>query len=144
MFWRFLDRLPSPWWSVICIAAVLYLTLVPDPLGDNDLPLFPGADKVVHGVMMFGVVVCVIFDRLRSQRRYEKPAPPQAAVWGAVAAVVAFGGVIELAQGAMGLGRGEDWLDFAADAAGAVAGGVAAILLYQPVRRALLQGQAPE
>jgi VanZ family protein len=37
-------------------------------------------------------------------------------------AVVGFGGLIELAQGAMGLGREADWLDLAADTLGMVIG----------------------
>lgn len=140
MFWRFLNRLPSPWWSVICIVAVLYLTLMPDPLGDTDIQLFPGSDKVVHAIMMLGVVLCVVFDLLRSHDRYRRPAPPKGAVVAVVVAVALFGGAIELVQGAMGLGRGEDFADFIADAVGAVVGGIIALSLYTPVRRALLQG----
>ena len=45
---KFLISLPPCIFSVVCIIAVLYLTLVPRPLPDMDIPLFPGADKVVH------------------------------------------------------------------------------------------------
>ena len=55
---KFLISLPPCIFSVVCIIAVLYLTLVPRPLPDMDIPLFPGADKVVHAIMMMGVMLC--------------------------------------------------------------------------------------
>ena len=108
--------LKVPRWvcSAVVIAAVLYLTLVPSPLPENDIPLWEHTDKVVHAIMMLGIWWAVALDWGRGQtigwRR---------SVWLTVA-VIALGGIIELLQGSMGLGRGASWGDFAADAAGAI------------------------
>lgn len=54
--------------SAIVIAIVIYLTLSPDPLPTDDMPYIEGLDKVVHGVMMFGVVTSLAFDYIRHKR----------------------------------------------------------------------------
>lgn len=130
---RFIIRLPSFIFTVIVVAAVLYLTLMPDPLPDNNIELFPGADKVVHGIMMFGVISCLAFDYLRKH-----PATHDAP--GVILTIfliitIAFGGAIELLQGWMDMGRGEDLFDFLADSVGALAGYIMARLLWKPASR---------
>ena len=76
--------------------------------------MFPYADKVVHFLMFFGVAACLMLDCGRVCRRIAVPL--------AVAVSVAYGGLIELLQMWMAMGRAADWLDFAADAVGAVVG----------------------
>ena len=44
------------------VAAVLYLTLAPKPLPDNDINWFKHTDKIVHAVMMAGVYLAVALD----------------------------------------------------------------------------------
>lgn len=110
-----LYKVPRFTLSATSVAAVLYLTLFPRPLGEVHIPLFAGADKVVHGLMFFGVAFCLAFD-WRTCRR--------AAVSGFLTASV-LGGLIEIAQWKMDLGRSGDWWDLAADVAGAAVGVVA-------------------
>ena len=43
---KFLISLPPCIFSVVCILAVLYLTLVPRPLPDMDIPLFRGPTRL--------------------------------------------------------------------------------------------------
>lgn len=113
---KFVLKLPPLSLSVICLAAIVYLTLVPHPLPDNDLGLIPGMDKIVHAVMFFGLALCLAIDLKRrglkrESDRINRFLPPM------LSAVA--GGVIEIIQMAMGIGRSGDILDFVADTAGA-------------------------
>lgn len=123
--------LPAYTLTAITVAAVLYLTLVPDPFqGAQPVVLFPGADKVVHAIMMAGVYLCLAIDHMRRNRQWCRLSVP--AYWIIYVAVVAFGGAIELAQGAMDMGRGCDMADFIADIAGTTAAAVTLTLLPWP------------
>lgn len=48
---KILDRIPRFLTSAVVTAGVLYLTLAPRPFGSVRIPLFEGADKVVHFMM---------------------------------------------------------------------------------------------
>lgn len=107
-----LSRLPRWLITAVCTALILYLTLVPKPLPDNDLPLWEHTDKIVHAIMFGGLYFCIYIDLWRGRRG------PGRAAWLATLPVIAFGGLIEILQQAMNMGRGGDLLDFAADTAG--------------------------
>lgn len=111
------DRLPKWTLTTLTTAAILWLTLAPHPLPEVDMPLFPHADKVVHALMMGGLLWSWALDIMRCHRAWIRP--PHRLLQATIA-VILFGGAIELAQLAMHAGRGAEWLDFAADAAGAV------------------------
>lgn len=116
-----------PWTlTVVCAAAILYLTLMPDPLPDVGTPMIPGLDKVVHAVMFGGLYMCVFLD---IQRRH-RPWMRRVAAWGAVAVTVS-GALVEAAQTLMAMGRGGDVWDLVADAVGVA---LAAVILW-PRRR---------
>lgn len=129
-----MERLPRWIFTIVCLAACLYLTLFPDPLPDNDIPLFPGADKVVHGVMFFGLSLCGIFDTLRLRRW--RPVPLVAI---ALSCILSMGvGVgIEYMQRWMALGRGFEFADMVADGVGAVTAGALWILIagFAPIMK---------
>lgn len=108
-----LNKIPAYVLSISVIAAILYLTLAPQPLPDNDLPLFPNADKVVHALMFGGAFFCFYTDRLKLRGKVSG-----LAILMLMIATVIFGGAVEILQDAMGLGRGGDILDFLADIAG--------------------------
>lgn len=113
----------APKWSytITVIAAVLYLTLVPDPVPEMDVELFPGVDKVVHAIMMMGVYLCIAFDMMRIDRhKLHRLGMRTCAV--TLVITVLFGGGIELLQSIMALGRGCEIADFWADITGAVIG----------------------
>ncbi len=116
---KFLIRLPAWVLTGIIVTLIAYLTLVPRPLPDVDIKLFPGVDKVVHAIMFGALSGAILLDW--SRRRSFKSLT---LMIGGIAFVVSSlaGGLIELLQGAMGLGRGCDQWDFAADCVGAFIG----------------------
>lgn len=109
-------RLPRWSLTAITVTAILWLTLAPHPLPDVDVPIFPGADKVVHALMMSGLLWAWALDSMRAVHAWNRPRH----LTTATVLVILFGGAIELTQMAMHAGRGAEWWDFAADAAGAL------------------------
>lgn len=111
-----LSKMPPAVFSVVTVLAILWLTLAPKPLGENPPPLFPGADKLAHGVMFGGLTAMMLLDWQRIHRW-------QRTRWGMVTlyatAVSFFGVFIECAQNLMNQGRGFEWMDIVADTAGA-------------------------
>lgn len=103
------------WPTVIVVALILYATLFPDPVPVDDMPLIPGLDKLIHAIMFGGLTGAVAFDYSRSHGCIRPPKSVMARI--AVVSILA-GGCIELLQGAMALGRGAEWADFAADSLG--------------------------
>lgn len=113
-------RLPRWLLSAVCMGLILYLTLFPKPLPDNDIPFWEHTDKLVHAIMFGALYVCLSLDlwRGRSVAFSRRLLPALASIAG--------GGIIELLQGAMHLGRGADILDFLADSVGVI---VASLLI---------------
>lgn len=112
---------PKRWISTaLVVLAILYLTLVPRPLPDNNIDI-PGLDKAVHAVMFGGLAFVACIDMaMRGRGRYAFL--PSRRAWGVAIAVAAFGGAVEIAQQSMGAGRSGDVWDFAADCAGMAIG----------------------
>lgn len=121
--------------SGVCLAAILWLTLAPRPAGDIDVPLFPGADKLVHAVMFGGLAVVATFDVWHHShaRPFSRYVP-----WVMAAAATLVGVAIEYLQRAMDMGRGFDPMDMLADLAGAL---TAALILTAFRQR--LSSQSP-
>lgn len=115
-----LRLLPSGLLTAAVLGLLFWLTLAPHPLPEEDIPAFPGADKVAHAVMFGGVYFVMMFDWTGwKRRRGDKTATAGTGVALAAAGMcVALGGGIELLQEGMGLGRGCEWWDFVADIAG--------------------------
>lgn len=122
---KILDRIPRFLTSVVVTAGVLYLTLAPRPFGSVRIPLFEGADKVVHFMMFFAMAFAYHFDF----RRGKKPVDEARLMGWIFVSLSAFGGLIELAQWKMRMGRSGDWYDLLADIAGAVYGIILAWLI---------------
>lgn len=123
---KWMQRVPHWLCTVLCLGVILYLTLMPDPLGDEELPLFPGADKIAHGLMFFGLTLCMLFDAMRVHgwRPLSLPAISVISLIGMGAGIG-----IEYLQDVMDLGRGKEFWDMAADAFGATAAGALWILI---------------
>lgn len=121
-----------PGWvlTVVVSLAILYLTLVPRPLPEVDLPLFPGVDKLVHAIMFGGLAGAIVLDWSRWR------GVALSARYLIVAALVSTlaGGLIELLQLVMAMGRGCELWDFVADGVGAFLGAWVA----RPVARWLI------
>lgn len=110
---KWLRRLP-PWlFTAVVTAAVLWLTLAPEPLGEDNIPPLPGIDKFAHFMMFGGLSVAVCTDWWLRHRL------TLTAMLVAAVAVSLFGGGIELVQDGMGVGRGAEWVDWIADVCGA-------------------------
>mgnify|MGYP000511498004 FL=1 len=122
---KILDRIPRFLTSAVVTAGVLYLTLAPRPFGSVRIPLFEGADKVVHFMMFFDMAFAYHFDF----RRGKKPVDEARLMGWIFVSLSAFGGLIELAQWKMRMGRSGDWYDLLADIAGAVYGIILAWLI---------------
>ncbi len=111
---KIIEVLP-PWvFTAAVLLAILYLTLVPRPLPPMKILMFPHSDKVVHALMFGAVVVAMILDYVRKGGTHLLRF-----TLFSLATSVAIGGIIELLQSCMGMGRSGDWYDFMADAAGA-------------------------
>lgn len=93
--------------GVLLVLATLYVCLRP---AGTDPPWFPNVDKLQHFTAY--LVLTAWFGALLDRSRY----------WPLAAAMLALGGVIEVAQGAMALGRTADLTDVLANALGVAAG----------------------
>ena len=122
---KILDRIPRFLTSAVVTAGVLYLTLAPRPFGSVRIPLFEGADKVVHFMMFFAMAFAYHIDF----RRGKKPVDEARLMGWIFVSLSAFGGLIELAQWKMRMGRSGDWYDLLADIAGTVYGIILAWLI---------------
>lgn len=110
-----LDKLPAWTLTIVCFLSICWLTLAPHPLPDNDIPLFPGADKIVHAIMFGGFTLCIILDW---NRRHGWPVTVSKADWYAPVYASGFGIVTELLQQEMNAGRSGDVWDLVADIIG--------------------------
>lgn len=124
-----LDLIPAWVCTTLCLAAILWLTLAPSPTPEVDLPLFPGADKVVHAAMFGGLTLIACYDyiKYRGKRHHTSIGMP----WVMGAASTATGVIIEFLQQAMNLGRAFETADMIADACGAA---IAAALVVMYLR----------
>lgn len=117
-----------PHWvlAAVCLGAVLWLTLSPHPLGDNDFNYFFGIDKVAHAVMFMGLTLCFLFDAMRA-RGWAPLRLPAIAFWSLLSMGV--GIFTEYMQWAMNVGRVFEVPDMTADAFGSILGGVIWIMI---------------
>ena len=110
-----LEHIPVYQPTVIVAVLILFLTLLPRPLGEEDFQLFEGADKVVHFIMFGGLTGTFLYDRWRCGR----PLTGSQAIFAAVVSAL-FGVIVELLQSSMHLGRtGNDLADILANTLGA-------------------------
>lgn len=124
---RYIKKYPV---SLAVIAAVVYLSFFKPPT--DDLPLFriPYWDKIVHLCMYGGMSGMLWIEFLRAHRRDNVP------LWhawvGALVCPVLFSGAVELLQQHCTSYRGGDWLDFAANTAGAILASLIGYFLLRP------------
>lgn len=115
--------------SILCGLGILILCTIQIPPEDN-LPLFPNFDKVVHFFMYFILSLLVILETIKT-----KALKGKSILRTFVAAILVsflFGGAIEIIQGSMTDYRSADILDLFCD----MGGSVAACLLIGSVRHA--------
>lgn len=101
------------WPTMIVLAVILYATLASDPAGADELPPIPHIDKLIHAIMMGGLVGAIAFD---SQRASMKSIVLTRRFMLAVTlGVMAFGVCDEFLQAAVDTGRSFELMDIAAD-----------------------------
>lgn len=100
---------------MLTLGVVLYATLWPDPVAADDVMLFPGADKLIHAIMMGGLTGAILFDTRRAGRTLTQRRIATAAV-----IMIVFSCTDEYLQDAMNLGRGFEVTDILADTAGII------------------------
>ena len=100
---------------MIVLAVIVYATLFPDPAGVDELPAIPHIDKLIHAIMFGGFAGAMAFDYTRS---HSLNRPPMGKMLLFAAISLAYGGITEVLQDAMHLGRGADFYDFLADGVG--------------------------
>ena len=120
---KLLLKVPTVIFSILLTAVVLYLCLAQQPVKSPGFFSFPGADKVVHGIMFFALTAVYLFDCRKM--KHPRPISGAGTVMIGIAAIL-LGGAIEVVQELMALGRSMDPLDWLADACG-VGGAVAAV-----------------
>lgn len=130
-FRKLLDKIPTWTLSGLTIILILWLTLVPHPTGDLDLPLFPGFDKIAHGIM-FGFLSFVVLLEWMKKRGWQPISMAGLALVPFGSAL--FGILIEWLQHLMGLGRTLEIYDMLADAAGAMIGGALWAVIQNSIR----------
>lgn len=109
-------RFISHWWpSALVTAVIIYATWVPKPIDPADIPPIPHIDKLIHAVMMGGLLGALLFDWRRADRS-RRLGLRTVIVF--ASAVAAFSVVDEIVQGLLPIGRPSDPLDLLADWAG--------------------------
>lgn len=119
-----------PTFLVVCV--ILYGTLSGNPMGNTSLPAIPHIDKIIHAVMMGGLLATFAFDWQRANP--DKTLTPSF-MWAIFGCILAFSIGDELLQGAIDNGRSGDPFDFLADCMGAAV----AVYLAPPVIRGILR-----
>lgn len=100
---------------MLTLAVILYATLWPDPAWPDNAPAIPHLDKIIHAVMFGGFAGALAFDYARKKPRR---APGLRVMLLCCVVSLVLGGVVEILQTAMGLGRSAEGLDLLADAVG--------------------------
>lgn len=115
--------------SLLVIFTVIYLSFFRPPEIDDDIPLFPGIDKVVHLCMYLGMSGMLWWEFFRAHR-FERV--PMWHAWvGATLCPIIFSGIVELLQAYLTEHRGGEWWDFAANTAGVLLATLFFTLLYK-------------
>ena len=114
---KIIHKSPAWLYTVIVTLAIIYLTLVPKPLPDIQVPLWEHTDKVVHALMFGGFVAACCLDYMRKKQISHISKRIMLTI---IIIATAFGGIIEILQNAMGLGRSGDYFDLIADFAGII------------------------
>ena len=132
---KIIHKSPAWLYTVIVTLAIIDLTLVPKPLPDIQVPLWEHTDKVVHALMFGGFVAACCLDYMRKKQISHISKRIMLTI---IIIATAFGGIIEILQNAMGLGRSGDYFDLIADFAGII---IFAAISPATVRRLFLQQQ---
>ena len=97
---------------MLVIAVILYATWLPNPIEPDKLPLIPHIDKLIHAIMMGGLLGALLFDYKRADL---SRVLSRSVVMKFVLAAMAFGVFDEIVQGLLPIERPGTFYDILAD-----------------------------
>lgn len=118
------------WPSMLVLSIILYGTLSSHPLGDEKLPAIPHIDKLIHFLMMGGLVAAILFDLRRhvfrsAEDTFRLRLSPYIILCVALG-VIAFSIFDEWLQGQLSIGRPSEIYDGIANIMGIIVASVSA------------------
>ena len=129
IIWYMLYYIKKYPFSLAIILIVIYLSFFKPPRMD-DIPLFPGVDKVVHFCMYGGMSGMLWLEFLRNHRKYET------VLWHALDRggfmPDRYDGIIEILQEYCTTTGVGDWFDFLANTCGVIAATAFAWFVLRP------------
>ncbi len=113
--------------SLLVIAAIHFLSLFNPPETRLDDVTF--IDKIAHVCMYCGLELIIWVEYLRRHADLNKVK----FILLGIAAPIALGGIMELAQMLLTVNRSGEWADFIADTLGVLAGAAAGLFILRPL-----------
>ncbi|MBO7113568.1 MAG: VanZ family protein [Bacteroidaceae bacterium] len=113
--------------SLLVIVAILFLSLFNPPETRLDDVTF--IDKIAHVCMYGGLELIIWVEYLRRHADLNKVK----FILLGIAAPIALGGIMELAQMLLTVNRSGEWADFIADTLGVLAGAAAGLFILRPL-----------
>lgn len=113
--------------SLLVIVAILFLSLFNPPETRLDDVTF--IDKIAHVCMYGGLELIIWVEYLRRHADLNKVK----FILLGIAAPIALGGIMELAQMLLTVNRSGEWADFIADTLGVLAGAAAGLFFLRPL-----------
>ena len=113
--------------SLLVITAILFLSLFNPPETRLDDVTF--IDKIAHVCMYGGLELIIWVEYLRRHADLNKVK----FILLGIAAPIALGGIMELAQMLLTVNRSGEWADFIADTLGVLAGAAAGLFFLRPL-----------
>ena len=121
---KYICRYP---FSLLVITAILFLSLFNPPETRLDDVTF--IDKIAHVCMYGGLELIIWVEYLRLHADLNKVK----FILLGIAAPIALGGIMELAQMLLTVNRSGEWADFIADTLGVLAGAAAGLFILRPL-----------
>ena len=121
---KYICRYP---FSLLVIVAILFLSLFNPPETRLDDVTF--IDKIAHVCMYGGLELIIWVEYLRRHADLNKVK----IILLGIAAPIALGGIMELAQMLLTVNRSGEWADFIADTLGVLAGAAAGLFFLRPL-----------
>ena len=121
---KYICRYP---FSLLVIVAILFLSLFNPPETRLDDVTF--IDKIAHVCMYGGLELIIWVEYLRRHADLNKVK----FILLGIAAPIALGGIMELAQMLLTVNRSGEWADFIADTLGVLAGAAAGLFILRPL-----------
>ena len=121
---KYICRYP---FSLLVIVAILFLSLFNPPETRLDDVTF--IDKIAHVCMYGGLELIIWVEYLRRHADLNKVK----FILLGIAAPIALGGIMELAQMLLTVNRSGEWADFIADTLGVLAGAAAGLFFLRPL-----------